>query len=223
MDPHDLSDQIAAQLNTLPEQTTAPMRKVRRHWSSTLRKEPAEDVLALALDLFERHSYRWIAYELILFHPTALKLIDAATLEHFGSGMSSWSNVDQFGALLAGPAWRAGQIEDSVIHAWAHRPDRWWRRAALVATVPLNNRSQGGKGDVPRTFAICQLLVRDRDDMVVKAMSWALRQLTVHDGAAVEQFLATHDDVLAARVKREVRNKLRTGLKNPDSRRQQPC
>jgi 3-methyladenine DNA glycosylase AlkD len=76
-------------------------------------------------------------------------------------------------------------------------------------------RSQGGRGDVDRTLAVCRLLVDDQDDMVVKAMSWALRQLVVHDPDAVNQFLDAHEEVLAARVKREVRNKLTTGLKNP--------
>jgi 3-methyladenine DNA glycosylase AlkD len=49
--------------------------------------------------------------------------------------------------------------------------------------------------------------------MVVKAMSWALRMLVAWDRAAVETFLARHEDRLAARVKREVRTKLRTGKK----------
>ncbi len=46
-------------------------------------------------------------------------------------------------------------------------------------------------------------------------MSWALRELVVHDSDAVIKFLSEHADILAARVKREVRNKLETGLKNP--------
>ena len=62
---------------------------------------------------------------------------------------------------------------------------------------------------------MCRLLVDDSDDMVVKAMSWALRELVVHDPDAVNEFLDEHGDVLAARVRREVRNKLATGLKNP--------
>ncbi len=70
---------------------------------------------------------------------------------------------------------------------------------------------------MPRTLAVCRLLVADHDDMVAKAMSWALRELAPHDPEAVEAFLREHEDVLAARVKREVRNKLRTGLKNPRS------
>jgi 3-methyladenine DNA glycosylase AlkD len=84
-----------------------------------------------------------------------------------------------------------------------------------VSTVALNVRSRGGTGDVPRTLAVCRLLVDDDDDMVVKAMSWALRELVVHDPDAVRAFLRAHGDALAARVKREVTNKLRTGLKNP--------
>ena len=63
------------------------------------------------------------------------------------------------------------------------------------------------------------LLVDDHKDMIVKALSWALRELVVHDPQAVEGFLEEHEEVLAARVKREVRNKLMTGLKNPKQRK----
>ena len=64
-----------------------------------------------------------------------------------------------------------------------------------------------------RTLAICRMLVGDREDMVVKAMSWALRGLAPWDASAVDSFLSEHGDRLAARVRREVRNKLQTGLK----------
>ncbi|MEO8453153.1 MAG: DNA alkylation repair protein [Gemmatimonadota bacterium] len=87
---------------------------------------------------------------------------------------------------------------------------------AVVATVPLNVRAQGGRGDVPRTLAVCRLVVTDRDDMVVKALSWALRSLVPWDRSAVEGFLAEHGERLEARVRREVGNKLRTGLKSPN-------
>jgi 3-methyladenine DNA glycosylase AlkD len=58
------------------------------------------------------------------------------------------------------------------------------------------------------------LLVDDRDDMVVKAMSWALRALSGPDPAAVERFIAERQDRMASRVRREVQSKLTTGLKN---------
>jgi 3-methyladenine DNA glycosylase AlkD len=109
-------------------------------------------------------------------------------------------------------------VPNELIHDWAHSKDRWWRRAALVSTVALNVEARGGTGDVPRTLQVCRLLVGDRDDMVVKASSWALRALVEHDPKAVREFLAEHESILAARVKREVRNKLTTGLKNPRRR-----
>ena len=59
------------------------------------------------------------------------------------------------------------------------------------------------------------MLAADREDMVQKALSWALRVIIWHDAEAVQAFLDEHDDHLAARVKREVRAKLTTGLKNP--------
>lgn len=129
--------------------------------------------------------------------------------------MDSWWAVDSFARTLAGPAWLNGQVQDGLIHRWARSEDRWWRRAALVSTVALNTRSHGGMGDVPRTLRVCMMLVADHDDMVVKAMSWTLRELVVHDPGAVADFLEEHDGVLAAWVKREVRHKLTTGLKNP--------
>lgn len=61
---------------------------------------------------------------------------------------------------------------------------------------------------------VCEMLADDHEDMVVKALSWALRQLTDHDPAAVADFLDRHDAVPASRVKREVRTKLKTGYKN---------
>ncbi len=76
-------------------------------------------------------------------------------------------------------------------------------------------KSQGGDGDADRTLAVCRLVVEDRDDMVEKGLSWALRELAIRDARSVRRFLREHRAKLAARVLREVRNKLDTGLKNP--------
>ena len=81
--------------------------------------------------------------------------------------------------------------------------------------MPLNRISAGGTGDTERTLGVCRLLVDDRDDMVVKALSWALRELVRHDVRSVRGFLSTHKKDLAARVVREVNNKITTGRKNP--------
>src|SRR5262249_4942305 len=119
---------------------------------------------------------------------------------------------------VSGPAWRSGRIKDAQIHKWARSKDKWWRRAALVSTVPLNVRAQGGKGGAKRTLGVWEMLVADGTDVVVKAMSWALRALAFREPRVVEQFLMKHDNELAALVKREVRNKIEKGVKNPRTR-----
>lgn len=65
-----------------------------------------------------------------------------------------------------------------------------------------------------RTLPVCRGLVADREDMVVKAMSWALREAVKRDAAAVRQFISKHEGHLAPRVLREVRSKLLTGRKS---------
>ena len=62
---------------------------------------------------------------------------------------------------------------------------------------------------------MCRALVDDRDDMVVKALSWALRELAKRDPTSVVRFLQEEDERLAARVRREVRAKIETGRKTP--------
>jgi 3-methyladenine DNA glycosylase AlkD len=214
-DPKQIASEIDAEIRALPVRNAATMRAVRRKYSRSLKNADAAFVLDLARALRARFGHRWLGYELIRYHRAAFQSIGEAELEEFGQGINSWGSVDSFARTLSGPAWLRGQVSDDLIHRWAHSEDRWWRRAALVSTVALNIRSRGGMGDVPRTFAVCRLLVADHDDMIVKAMSWALRELVVHDPDAVRAFLDEYDHVLAARVKREVRNKLETGLKNP--------
>ena len=167
----------------------------------------------MAMALVDRQ--RWVAYELLSHHPGALDHLGVEEVERLGEGMADWGSVDAFGCSVSGPAWRRGRIPDAAVQRWAASSDRWWRRAALVSTVLLNLRSRGGTGDTERTLDICRRLAADGDDMVVKALSWALRELVVWDPEAVRRFLDIHHEVLAARVRREVRSKLETGRKHP--------
>lgn len=212
-----LAREIDAALGSLGPATTERIRALRRTFSKRLREAPARSVVDTALELKKRGGFfhHFVACELVQHHPAALASLGPRDLEAFGAGLDSWVSVDVFSTYLAGRAWREGQIPDRWIHGWARSPDRWRRRAALVATVPLNTRTHGGRGDARRTLQVCSMLAPDRDDMVVKALSWALRELAKRDPAAVRAYLKGSGSKLAARVLREVGNKLRTGKKNP--------
>jgi hypothetical protein len=216
-EPRIRLEDVVARIRALEKTDTPTVRRLRREVSQSLRGSSGRDVLQLARSLLECPGivYRVFAYELILHHPAASALVNGSMATRLGRGLDSWVAVDTFACYIAGPAWRAKRIPDSVIERWARAKDRWWRRAALVSAVPLNNKTQGGNGDAVRTLKICRVLVADRDDMVVKALSWALRELAKRDPSAVDTFLGKQGDSLSARVRREVRNKLQTGHKNP--------
>ena len=191
-------------------------RRILRDVARSLRGQAPATVLAFAEELIGTgvHEARQMAYELVGGRADVMAGLDEADVAALGAGNDNWASVDCFGVYVAGPAWRAGRVSDRRVRVWASSPDRWWRRTALVATVALNMKSRGGSGDVSRTLDICRALVLDRDPMVVKALSWALRSLVGVAPDDVRQFLADHGDAVPALVRREVRNKLATGLKS---------
>jgi 3-methyladenine DNA glycosylase AlkD len=174
-------------------------------------------MLRVAYDILEKGAseFRFVAYELIYFHKPTRIALTKRDVEALAHGMQSWDAVDAFSYYVSGPAWRDGRLNDASIAKWTQSTDRWWRRAALASTIPRSRRHSSDERDIERVLVVCSELVADRDDMVVKAMSWALREVARHDPSAATRFIAAHRDALAPRVLREVRNKLETGLKNP--------
>lgn len=211
-----LLDDLDARVRRAKSTATPEIRAVRRAVSRELRNAETSIVLALANRLVARDVScdRFLAYEIITSDRRALSRLRTPDLRRLGRGMDSWGDVDTFACYVAGPAWRDRQVPDAQIARWLRSRDRWWRRAAVVSTVPLNSRARGGRGDASRTLAICRLALDDRDPMVVKALSWALRELAKRSPGDVERFLEDYGERVPALVRREVRSKLQTGLKS---------
>ena len=217
MTPHEIVADIDARLERLRHRNVPSVREVRRQLSRSFAKTDASAVLAVADELVARGDWPHllIGFELVAGHRAAQQALDRRRIARWSRRLSAWETVDMFGCTIAGQAWRTGVLTDSDIDGWARSPNRWCRRLALVCTVPLNSKARGGAGDPGRTLHLCETLLDDRDDMVVKALSWALRELAKRDPSAVRKFLARYNDRLAGRVRREVTSKLTTGLKSP--------
>jgi 3-methyladenine DNA glycosylase AlkD len=215
--PDAIVAEIRAEIAALPRRDTPSLRAVRKAWTAKLKPALAADVIAVAQALEQPAGQggKWIAYELIRHHKGAFEAVTPAEVEDFASRIASWYATDAFGTILAGPLWAKGRISDAFVDAWSTSPQMWLRRSALVATVGLNASLPGGRGDPGRTFPICLRMAADREDMIEKAVSWALRYLSQKDRGAVVTFMDEHGGEFCARVRREVRNKLTTGLKNP--------
>lgn len=197
----------------------APIRARAVALAKRHRADPRE-LAAIALRTAEKDEQ--LAFEVFRASKAAVLTLRPGEIESLLEFLHDWNSTDCFGSFVSGVAWREGVLADAKIHSWARSRTRWTRRAALVSTVPLNQNARGStapKGEAAKTLAVCEMLVDDRDDMVVKAMSWALRVLAGKDRRAVVEFVSRHEGRLAPRVQRETRNKLTTGLKNPKAKK----
>ena len=202
---------------------TPAVRSLRRLLSKTLAKADPAHVLAVADALVKRGDWadRLVAYETVAAHRPAFAALDETRLIRWSVGLSSWGTVDLFGCTLGGQSWREGILSDAIVESWSRSTDRWRRRLALVCTVPLNSRARGGAGDATRTLRICEALVDDRDDMVVKALSWSLR--TWEEGCKGSSPLpVAQPRSSGASGHAEVTNKLTSGKKTPGRGPTQP-
>lgn len=208
----EIKDRAAA----LTGASTDDYRTLRREYSKRVYNLSGAEVLDVAHELLASGAFplRFIAYELVQHHKYAASMLTRSELERLAGTLGAWAEVDIFSLYLLGPAWRTNQVTDRYLSHLTKSKDPFWRRAALVATVALNSAARGGGGDTQRTVDICKLLIRDRDDIVLKALSWALRELSKHDTPAVERFIHIYRQALAARVLREVKSKLSIGRKN---------
>ena len=206
---------LAAELRTRQGAGAGCKNGARVRITRQFQGEPGPYVMALARELWSLDGCRWFSWCLARYHPEAFGSLDESQVEAFGQGIDSKDAVDSYARILSGPAWLHGLVPDDLIHRWARSEDRWWRRAALVSTIALNRRGDGGTGDTPRTLAVCRILAGDCDEMVYKALSWALRALAAHDPQAVRAFLAEYEGQLAAQVRREVMNELGTDQGGP--------
>ncbi len=200
--------------------SAADLRVVAREAFSQLETAPRQTVLDFCLALCRGASFeaRQLGYEVMARHTETMQTLTVSELEELGGGNDNWASVDAFATLITGILWQRGRIEDRTILDWADSLDPWWRRTALVSVVPLNLKSRGGRGDTRRTLLVADRLKADRHPAIVKALSWALRSLVAWDPEAVRSYTNENAAKLPARVQREVRNKLKTGVKNPGLR-----
>lgn len=155
-----------------------------------------------------------LAYEILWENKQVLRKLNAEEVLELGENLDNWVSVDSYCLFIAGWHWREGTLPDSQILSWLKSENVWYRRAAVVCTIPLNLKSKGGTGDAGRTLMICEKALDYREDLVKKAVSWALRELSKINGPAVEDFLEKHYTRIPSLVRREVLAKIETGRKN---------
>lgn len=162
-------------------------------------------------DIFELQQ---IAFEYLQSQKNLYKSLTEEYIESIEKNLDNWVSVDYFGAIVVGCAWRENFVSIEKVKNYLKSDNYWIRRIAIVATVSLNQKARGGFGDSKRTLEICRLVVDDHEEMIIKALSWALRELVKIEKEPVIKFVNEFENRLHKKVLREVKNKLETGLKN---------
>ena len=166
-----------------------------------------EDRLALAADLWRTdiHEARVAAAKLLTqarIRPdqAAWELITSWVPDFDGWALADHASIAGQKRLVADPS-RLDTVE-----TWVDSPHMWTRRAALVMTLPWTKQNFPKEHDLAiraRVLGWCAALAEDRDWFIQKAVAWWVRDLSKHDAAAVQAFLAAHGDRLKPFARKE--------------------
>jgi 3-methyladenine DNA glycosylase AlkD len=165
---------------------------VNRGFREATRRERTSQWLFIAGRLFREAELeaRWFAFglldRLVLDEPErSWQLLRRAARE-----TADWATVDALAhpvgrGVLAEP-YRWAELEQLV-----YSPSRWERRlvGSTVATIPFVDHQRGRQQDIARHgLELIGQLIGDAEPDVQKALSWALRSLTLVDRDAVAAF-----------------------------------
>lgn len=120
-------------------------------------------------------------------------------------GFEGWAVADH--ATIAGQKRLvADPARIETVAGWTASGNMWTRRAALVITLPFAKMNFPKEQELAireRALGWAADYVADRDWFIQKAVAWWVRDLSKHDAAAAQAFLAAHGDRLKPFARKE--------------------
>ena len=191
------------------------LRRIARKWRLAHPETTHGDLVTLVNALWsgESREERVLAVLLLEEFNYLVPELTRADFDRWRSDLDNWGECDGLGWVLA--SWLLAEPSARMDYLWVliGDDDVWSRRAALVATARIN-RGRTGFTVPDLTLKLIDQVKTERHPMITKAVSWALREMTRKHPDQVVAYLKRSEDSLAAHVRREVNNKLRTGLKS---------
>jgi 3-methyladenine DNA glycosylase AlkD len=169
---------------------TAKVRDLARTIHAQHRDEwTIDDAMAFAESLIDnRHlEVKGVAIELVArFHRDFTPRLLAKWKRWLASNHSAnWATTDAICGLLIGPLLVKHPSHCDGLRAWATHRNMWVRRAAIVGLI---HRARRGKS-LDTVYEIAGRLHTDREDLIQKAVGWALREAGKTDMARLERYL----------------------------------
>lgn len=154
-------------------------------WGGTYREERYAAYRVAEADARRRHPRFQV--------PEALPLYERLIVEG-----AWWDLVDGIATVLVGTVIRLHPEVRGRVFAWIDHPDKWMRRAALLAQL-----QHKGETDRDVLAHMIEQVAAERDFFIRKAIGWALREYAKTDPQWVRAFVTSHEAMLAPLSRRE--------------------
>jgi len=102
-----------------------------------------------------------------------------------GNHSANWATTDAICGLLIGPLLVRQPQLAARMRNWARDRNMWVRRAAIVGLIPLARKGES----LDLVYEIAQVLHRDREDLIQKAVGWTLREAGKRDMPRLARYL----------------------------------
>lgn len=123
--------------------------------------------------------------------------------------LADGGTTDLTGGMLSEMLLRSVITLDDIME-YKNYSSVWGQRLLIVATVlPFRK----GFGDIDRYLGVIASYKDRREKMIVKTVSWALREGSKSHPEKIRTFIHTYSDDLHRSILREVENKLDKGVK----------
>ena len=109
-----------------------------------------------------------------------------------GNHSANWVTTDTICGMLVGPLLVQHPELAVRMRAWAKDRNMWVRRASIVGLLPLVR----ARGEIDLVYEIAKRLHPDPNDLIHKAVGWALREAGKIDSGRLERYLRVNVRVI---------------------------
>jgi 3-methyladenine DNA glycosylase AlkD len=102
-----------------------------------------------------------------------------------GNHSANWATTDAMCGSLIGPLLIRHPALAEQMRSWSRHRNMWVRRASMVGLIPLARKGAA----LDALYDIAWTLHRDEEDLIQKAVGWALREGGKTDMARLERYL----------------------------------
>lgn len=103
--------------------------------------------------------------------------------------INNWDLVDSSAHLILGE--HISNKDKLILEKLSKSQDLWERRISIIATLQFIR-----KNEFQETFKIANLLLKDKHDLIHKAVGWMLREIGKKDKNKLKEFLDKHHKVM---------------------------